>query len=34
MELLRERWISVFGRMHTLRTDREGAWRNKEVHEG
>ena len=33
MELLRERWISVFGRMHTLRTDPEGAWRNNEVHE-
>ena len=33
LELLQERWISVFGRMHTLRTDPEGAWRNKEVHE-
>ena len=33
LELLQERWVSVFGRMHTLRTDPEGAWRNKEVHE-
>ena len=33
LEVLQERWISVFGRMHTLRTDPEGAWRNKEVHE-
>ena len=33
MELLQERWISVFGRMHTLRTDPEGVWRNKEAHE-
>ena len=33
MELLQERWISVCGRMYTLRTDPEGAWRNKEVHE-
>ena len=33
VELLQERWTSVFGRMHTLRTDPEGAWRNKEVHE-
>ena len=33
MELLQERCISVFGRMHALRTDPEGAWRNKEVHE-
>ena len=33
LELLQERWIAIFGRMHTLRTDPEGAWRNKEVHE-
>ena len=33
LELLRERWIAVLGRVHTLRTDSEGAWRNKEVHE-
>ena len=33
LELLQERWISVFGRMHTLRTEPEGAWRNREVHE-
>ena len=33
LEVLQERWISVFRRMHTLRTDPEGAWRNKEVHE-
>ena len=33
LELLQERWISVLGRMHTLRTDPEGAWRNIEVHE-
>ena len=33
LELLRERWIAVIGRVHTLRTDSEGAWRNKEVHE-
>ena len=33
LELLQESWISVFGRMHTLRTDPEGAWRNREVHE-
>ena len=33
MELLQGRWISVFGRMHTPRTDPEGAWRNKEVHD-
>ena len=32
-ELLQERWISVSGRMHTLRTYPAGAWRNKEVHE-
>ena len=33
LELLQGRWISVFGRMHTLRTDPEGAWRNRDVHE-
>ena len=33
LELVQQRWISVFGRMHTLRTDPEGAWRNREVHE-
>ena len=33
LELLQERSIAVFGRMHTLRIDPEGAWRNKEVHE-
>ena len=33
LELLQERWIAVFGRMHTLQTDLEGARRNKEVHE-
>ena len=33
LRLLQERWMSVFGRMHTLRTDRDGVWRNKEVHE-
>ena len=33
MELLQEQWVSVSGRMHALRTDQEGAWRNKEVHE-
>ena len=33
VELLQERWISVFGRMHTLRTDPDGASRHKEVHE-
>ena len=32
MELLQERWVPVFGRMRALRTDPEGAWRNKEVH--
>ena len=25
--------MSAFGRMHTLRTDRDGVWRDKEVHE-
>ena len=33
LEPLQERWISVFGQIHTLRTDPEGAWPNKEVHE-
>ena len=33
LELLQERWIAVFGRMHTPRIDPEGAWRNKEAHE-
>ena len=33
LELLQERWISVLGRMHTLRTDPEGAWRKQKVHE-
>ena len=33
LELLQERWISVLARMHTLRTDPEGAWRKREVHE-
>ena len=33
LELLQERLIAVLGRMHTLRIDSEGAWRNKEVHE-
>ena len=32
LELLQERWISVLGRMHTLRTDPERAKRNKEGH--
>ena len=31
LELFQERWISVSGRMHTLRKDPEGAWRNKEL---
>ena len=26
LELLRERWIAVFGRMHTPRIDPERAW--------
>ena len=25
LELLQERWVAIFGRMHTLRTDPEGA---------
>ena len=33
LELVQERWTSVSGRMHTLRTDPGRAWRNKEVHE-
>ena len=33
MELLQEQWIAVFGRMHTLRTDPQGEWCNKEVHD-
>ena len=33
MELLQEPWIAVFGRIHTLRTDPEGVWCNKEVHD-
>ena len=33
LELMQERWIAVLGRMHTLRTDLEGAWRNKEANE-
>ena len=33
LELLQERWTSVLGRTHTLRTDPEGAWRNREVHD-
>ena len=33
LELLQERWIAVFGRMPTLRTDPDGAWRNKEANE-
>ena len=33
LRLLQERWMSAFGRMHTLRTDRDGVWRDKEVHE-
>ena len=31
LELLQERWIGVFGRMHTLRTDPEGVWIGKEL---
>ena len=33
LELLQERWISVFGRMRTFRTNPEGAWRNTDLHE-
>ena len=33
LELLQERWTPVLGRMLTLRTDPEGAWRNREVHD-
>ena len=33
LELLQERWISIFGRMHSLRTDPEGGWSKREVHE-
>ena len=33
LDLLQERWIAVFGQIYTLRTDPEGAWRNKEATE-
>ena len=33
LELWHECWMSVFWRMHTLRTDPEGAWSNREVRE-
>ena len=33
LQFSQERWMSVFGRMHTLRTDPEEAWRNKELHQ-
>ena len=33
VELWQERWRAVFGRVHTLRTNPEGAWRNKGLHE-
>ena len=32
-ERWQERWILVFGRMHTLRTDPDGSWRHEDVHE-
>ena len=33
LEFSQEHWIALFRRMHILRTDLDGAWRNKEVHE-